>query len=127
MRLLDLTLRTLVEDEGVRGGLARRVGTEASRLCITAIGEHLAPLARLGNTPDAAVRDDLVRLGDAFAVRSREVMGRLKARKPADPAQPGDTADLATLLLALVVPNVLGLHDEAVATADRLRAAATAR
>ncbi|MCU0862210.1 MAG: alkaline phosphatase family protein [Planctomycetes bacterium] len=127
MRLLDIMLRGTDQEPGVRGELFRRHGVDSRRFCIDAIAAQLAPLARLADRPDPAVRDELNRMQEELRQRFDEVWARLKKRTPTDPAQPTDAADTATLLVGLVLPPTTELYDRSVATWEELRAVAGAR
>jgi len=126
-RLVEFTLRELTNDRGVRGELARAHGDAARRACVQRMNDELAPLARLGGDDDAAVRAELVERGAATAARVKDVFARLKGRAAGDGPQPTDSADLADLLLALTMPNLVSLFDEHAAALQRLQAAAAER
>ncbi len=127
LRLLGLVLRGFEADPGPKGAMARRFGADARQRAIEGLVEHLAPLARLGNAPDPAIRDELVRREAAFRERCRDVLARVKGRKAEDGTRPTDAVDLADLLLSLAMPSVVDFLDQHAASLRRLEAVATDR
>ncbi len=127
LRLLGLVLRGFEGDPGPKGAMARRVGADARQRAVAGLVEHLAPLSRLGNAPDPAVRDELVRREAAFRERCRDVLARVKDRKAADGTRPTDAADLADLLLSFAMPSVVDFLDQHAASLRRLESAAADR